>query len=224
MKIQILEPWNKVTYNEALKVQKSLTQKEEVGWLFFCPPPTITIGKRGHFSDVLIPMDEIKKRGISVQLVDRGGQVTYHGPGQILGFPIGSLKSHIGDSRGVKKFFKKLHDLFSSWIVSEFHLALDLNKDCAGVWLRSQETQIRKKVLAFGMHFSLEGMSHGFALNVHPTLSHAHHVHAPTTEDAFDLIVPCGEVGAKPAYLDPHQKKEMGTVLLSLSNLFKTQW
>jgi lipoyl(octanoyl) transferase len=187
MKVVSLEPWNQVSYNDALRRQAELSRLGEWGWILFCCPPTITSGRRARASDVLVSKEKAKELGIELLEVDRGGQVTYHGPGQIIGFPFGTLQRHIGDPRGVKEFVAQLQGRLRSFVEEESEGRLKAtcvaNSAGAGVWVSG------RKIAALGLAFSREGISHGFALNVEPMLS------------GFEWIHPCGEPGARPASL-----------------------
>jgi lipoyl(octanoyl) transferase len=194
LEIEISNPWNETGYDEALKRQRELSASGRKGWLLFCCPPTITLGTRGHFSDVLMPMDELKRRGVRLLPVDRGGQVTYHGPGQVIGFPFGRLEDFTGDSRGVRRFVLGLQGALEDFIKAELERAGDTTRvlehgdeACSGVWLHDQG--LRRKIVAMGMAFGREGVRHGFALNVLPV------------DEGFELVNPCGEIGARTAAL-----------------------
>ena len=195
-----LKPWDGVPYEEALRVQAEYCAAGRMGWLLFCCPPTITLGKRGHFIDVLMPMDELKRLGVRLLPVDRGGQVTFHGPGQIIGFPFGTLEGHTGDSRGVRKFVSMLKARLELFIAGELKHAgsgerkVDLS-DCAetaGVWLIEQGG--RRKIVSIGLGFQRSSISHGFALNV------------AQMQDGFELVNPCGEIGPRTGSLYPASK------------------
>ena len=134
--VKIIEPWNEISYEEALAKQNQLNSAGGVGWILFCCPPTITLGTQGHFSDVLMPMDELKRLGVKLLPVSRGGQVTYHGPGQIIAFPYGRLSDHVGDPRGVKKFICRLEANLKSWLQSKFQ---ELRPDLADTHVDGSE-------------------------------------------------------------------------------------
>jgi lipoyl(octanoyl) transferase len=169
-------------------LQRQLTAEGRVGWLLFSCPPTITLGKRGHFSDVLMPIDELRRRGVRLAPVDRGGQVTYHGPGQILGFPLGTIEDHVGDPRGVRRFVCDLTRRLEAFVEEQGHRVARRDADGnAGVWI---EDVPPRKIVSIGMGFGREGIRHGFALNVDSRV-----------EEGFGLVNACGEVGPRPAWL-----------------------
>jgi lipoyl(octanoyl) transferase len=201
LEIRILAPWDGVSYEDALKLQQDCCAAKQNGWLLFCCPPTITLGKRGHFSDVLMPMDELRRLGVRLLPVDRGGEVTYHGPGQIIGFPFGTLENHTGDSRGVRKFVTHMKRTLESFISAELkgdpggRIVDETTPDeTAGIWLR--EAAGRRKIVSIGLGFHRDSISHGFALNVQPM------------QDGFELVNPCGEIGPRTASLFAAKKSE----------------
>ncbi|MBI3555544.1 MAG: hypothetical protein HY074_04710 [Deltaproteobacteria bacterium] len=194
--MRTLTPWDGVSYEDALKIQAECCAAQQTGWLLFCCPPTITLGKRGHFSDVLMPMDELKRLGVRLLPVDRGGEVTYHGPGQIIGFPFGTLEGHTGDSRGVRQFVTRMKSRLETFISTELLRAADPAGDVrqvdlstpeqtAGVWLL--QNGMRRKIVSIGLGFHRTSISHGFALNVAPM------------QDGFELVNPCGEIAPRTA-------------------------
>ena len=204
-----LNPWDGVRYEDALKIQQDCCMARQTGWLLFCCPPTITLGKRGHFLDVLMPMDELKRLGVTLLPVDRGGEVTYHGPGQIIGFPFGTLESHTGDSRGVRKFVTQLKGTLEGFISTELkregqregqrdradrEVDLSTPDETAGIWLN--EAGARRKIVSIGLGFHRESISHGFALNVQPM------------QEGFELVNPCGEIGPRTGSLFAAKKPE----------------
>lgn len=177
-----------IDYEEALKDQKGFTRLGRVGWLLFYCPPTITLGLRAKEEDLKLSRAELEKKGIKILKVNRGGEVTYHGPGQIVGFPVGTLEQHIGDSRGVKKFVSGLTEDLQKFITHEFKLSHQKDRkiekkakaDCPGVWVREKDKTLRK-IVSIGMSFHRTGIGHGFALNVQPQ------------ENPFSLITACGD-------------------------------
>ncbi|MBI3543718.1 MAG: lipoyl(octanoyl) transferase [Deltaproteobacteria bacterium] len=184
-----LSPWNETPYNTALAVQRELAEAGRTGWLLFCCPPTITLGKRAPATDVLLSREELERREIRVLEVDRGGQATYHGPGQVVGFPFGKLEDFIGDPRGVRAFVVRLKRVLALFIARELWAAGDRERrvdaaraeDAAGLWFDDG-----RKVVALGLGFGRAGIRHGFSLNLQPL------------EREFAAINPCGEKGALP--------------------------
>jgi lipoyl(octanoyl) transferase len=164
-------------YADALALQRALVEDRRVGrigdvLLLVEHPPVFTVGVRGDGgrSHILASPDALAARGIEVHETGRGGDVTYHGPGQIVGYPIIDLKPDRCDVHG---YLRDLEEVL-------IRVAADVGIDAArvpgltGVWVGE------RKLAAMGVRISRWITSHGFALNV-----------APNLED-FDLIVPCG--------------------------------
>lgn len=193
--VVVARPWGETSYEQALSLQKSFTESARKGWLLFSCPPTITVGARitaasgqGRYRDVLVPQSQLDRLGVTCLPVDRGGQATYHGPGQIIGFPFGTLEQFTGDSRGVREFVSRLESLLKNFVAE--YRNVDHTPDQrgqAGVWITDRNA--RRKIVAIGLGFGREGVRHGFALNVEPM------------SRGFELIHPCGEPGARPASL-----------------------
>jgi lipoic acid synthetase len=137
-------------------------------------PPVITIGRRGNESNILASRDWLARHGIQVCGVERGGDVTYHGPGQLVGYPIMNLRQHRQD---VGWYMHSLEEVLIRTL-QEYGLAAGRLAGYIGVWLKGQH-----KIAALGVRIEDWITYHGFALNVGPDLSH------------FELIVPCGLAG-----------------------------
>ena len=133
-------------------------------------PHIYTLGKRGSLSDILASPKELTRLGIEVHHSDRGGEVTYHGPGQLVGYAIVNLR-HWGG--GALKYVRALEEALISTL-SDFSISGTREGKGAGVWIGNA------KIAAIGVKVNRAVTMHGFALNVNPDLSY------------FDLIVPCG--------------------------------
>lgn len=213
MEVRTLEPWNTVSYVHALDEQRRLTQEGRTGWLLFCCSATITCGKRALSSDVLFSREALGRLAVELLEVDRGGQVTFHGPGQIIGFPFGALEAHTGHSRGVRAFVTQVQASLEG-VVGKYQLVEPCRDESnVGVWTKQRD--VVGKVASLGMAFGRDGIRHGFALNV-------------TSEVApgFELIHPCGMpgvrvhsvLGAKPSVSPEFQlvKDELSRALAGL--------
>jgi lipoyl(octanoyl) transferase len=135
--------------------------------------PVITLGRSARTDHVLASADELARRGVAVHAASRGGDVTYHGPGQLVGYPIlrlrGGLVSHLESmARGLAALLAPL-GIVAAW-----------RRDVPGLWIDRGNGNALAKICAFGVHVRHRVTIHGFALNV------------TTALDAFDLIVPCG--------------------------------
>ncbi len=183
-------------YSEALELQRKLSAQGACGWLLFSCPPTVTLGRRAREDALLAPRVQHEGRGVRILRVDRGGLATFHGPGQIVGFPYGNLQRHAGDPRGVRSFVDALKDKLARFVSEEADVPARDVRVCGkngetGVWIGED------KVAAIGLRFSREGIAHGFALNIFAD--------EQGTKWGFGTIIPCGEPGAKPAFLYPRE-------------------
>lgn len=167
-----------LNYTEAYELQKRLRSQRAGGkipdtLLLLEHPPTFTIGKSGRLENILVPEETLAQEGISVFFIDRGGDVTYHGPGQLVGYPIVDLTE-----RG-KDLHRYVHDLEEVLIrtLKDFSIAGTRDETHAGVWVDNQE------IGAIGLSIQRWVTMHGFALNVSTNLEH------------FSLINPCGLTG-----------------------------
>lgn len=183
-------------YSEALRLQRARGLEGARGWFLFSCPPTVTLGRRALEDALREPRAQLEQKGVRIMRVDRGGLATFHGPGQIVGFPFGALEHHVGDPRGVRLFVEALKKKLATFVREEAGVpAEDVRvrgaHGEAGVWIGPH------KVAAIGLRFSREGIAHGFALNIFPS--------EQGTKWGFGVIVPCGEPGAKPAFLYPRE-------------------
>ena len=165
----------RVGYLDAWDLQRRLVAERQAGTgrdtlLLLEHPPVYTLGKRAHADHVLLSAAELAARGIELVEVDRGGDVTYHGPGQLVGYPVLALA-------GVRSVVDYVRGLEEVLLRALGHLGVDARRvpDYTGVWVGEE------KIAAIGVRVASGGItSHGFALNV-----------APALED-FAGIVPCG--------------------------------
>jgi lipoate-protein ligase B len=136
-------------------------------------PPTITLGRNGNLRHLLVNENDLKSRGISLWNVDRGGDITFHGPGQLVGYPILSLQ---GRERDVRGYMGSLEESLIR-LLATYDIEGTRDPQFTGVWTQ------KGKIAAMGVHISRWVTRHGFALNINTDLSF------------YDLIVPCGIVG-----------------------------
>ncbi len=165
-----------VDYLSAWKLQKQIHQdvvnlQTENTLLLLEHPSVYTAGRRTEILDR--PLDETP-----VIDVDRGGKITWHGPGQLVGYPIVKLKN----STDVVGFVRELETALIS-VCAEFGIKADRYCERSGVWVRDDQSD--RKIAAIGLRVAKGVTMHGFALNVNPDLS------------AFEKIIPCGISGAK---------------------------
>jgi lipoyl(octanoyl) transferase len=162
-------------YSRALALQTDLVERRKRGeipdqLLFVEHPHVITMGRNGHMENVLASPDVLDRAGIELHHTDRGGDVTYHGPGQIVGYPIVDLREW---KRDVVAYLRALEQVLIE-ALAEFGIAAGRMPGATGVWVEGA------KVAAIGVHISRWVTSHGFALNL------------DTDSDYFKYIVPCG--------------------------------
>ena len=138
-------------------------------------PHVYTLGRRGQQSHILASDEALTQLGVETHFTDRGGETTYHGPGQLVGYPIVNLRRWGG---GVRKYVETLEQVLIRTL-SEFGIAAHSEGKPTGVWVGDA------KIAAIGVRVSRSVTMHGFALNVSPDLSF------------FDHIVPCGMPGAR---------------------------
>jgi lipoyl(octanoyl) transferase len=165
-----------VPYGEALEMQKALVEERRAGrvanlLLLLQHPPVITLGVRGGSRAHVTASDALlASRGIEVHEAGRGGDVTYHGPGQIVGYPILDLRPHRCD---VHRYVRDLEDVMIR-VCADYGVAAGRVAGMSGAWVGAD------KIGAIGVRISRWITSHGFAFNVNTRL------------DDFHLIVPCG--------------------------------
>jgi lipoyl(octanoyl) transferase len=164
-----------VGYAEAMTLQDELVEqrlRDEIPdtLLLLEHPPVITLGRRGSLDDVYASRELLSQTGISIEPTTRGGLVTYHGPGQLVGYPIVRLRP-----RGLSvPCYVRALELAIIDALSEFGISACINEEHIGVWTS------RGKIAAIGVAQRHGVTLHGFAVNLQPDLSH------------FQLINPCG--------------------------------
>jgi lipoyl(octanoyl) transferase len=164
------------SYEETLEQQRDLCRQRIAGdladdlLLLVEHEPVITLGRGTRATSLPIPIADLRRRGVQVHEVERGGDVTYHGPGQLVGYPILDLRQHREDLHWY------LRQLEAGLISALGRLGIEAERRAGltGVWTRG------RKIASIGIHVKQWVTLHGFALNVNTDLS------------AFDLIVPCG--------------------------------
>lgn len=162
-------------YSEAFALQQRLVAERKQGlipdqFLIVEHPHVLTLGRNGHLENLLVSEDILRQRGVEFHETDRGGDITYHGPGQVVGYPILDLREW---KRDVVAYVRALEQALID-VLAEFGIAGDRVPGATGVWVDG------RKIAAIGVHISRWVTSHGFALNVDTDLSF------------FQLIVPCG--------------------------------
>jgi lipoyl(octanoyl) transferase len=178
----------RVEYAKALELQQKLValrKQQRVGdmLLLLEHPPVLTLGRNAYRSNILVSDDELRRHGIGVHEIDRGGDVTYHGPGQIVGYPILDLRGEFpgkkGPHLGAVEYVRWLEEALIR-TCAEYGVLTHRIAGRTGVWTLPGGSISEKKIAAIGVHISQGITSHGFAWNVTTDLRD------------FRLIVPCG--------------------------------
>ncbi len=170
------------SYSDALTIQHNLAERIKTGedknaYLLTVEhdPPVITLGRRGSAKNIVASESTLAAKGIEVCCTDRGGDVTYHGPGQLVAYPVLKLPHQ---SKSVTRYVQKLEqtiiDLLSRYDIPAIH-----RPGLTGVWVAG------RKIAAIGVRVSRQVAFHGFAINVENDLS------------GFETIVPCGIEGCR---------------------------
>jgi lipoyl(octanoyl) transferase len=178
----------RVPYAEALQIQQQVIAARKQNaiadtLLLLEHPPVLTLGRNANRSNILASDDLLLQRGVELHEINRGGDVTYHGPGQLIGYPIvdlrGDLPGKKGPHLGPVDFVRLLEEVLIRTCGNFGVLAQRISKR-TGVWTIAGGTIQEKKIAAIGVHVSQGVTSHGFALNVTTDLRD------------FQWIVPCG--------------------------------
>lgn len=171
----VVRDLGRIGFQEAYSLQQDLVARRKAGLiadqlLFVEHGHVVTMGRNGHQENLLAPPEVLARAGIEYHTTDRGGDVTYHGPGQLVAYPIFDLKEW---KRDVLAYVRGLEQVVIDTL-ADFGIAGDRVQGCTGVWVNGS------KVCAIGVHLSRWVSSHGLALNVDTDMSF------------FRYIVPCG--------------------------------
>ena len=175
-----------ISYAKAWDLQKELfnevwankkeNRKDAAQHLLFCEHPHVyTIGKSGKDTNLLVNEDQLKNYGAELFHIDRGGDITYHGPGQLVAYPIFDLQNM---RLGVKNYVHQLEEVVIKTL-EHYQITATRLEGATGVWLDAQTPQARK-ICAIGVKASHFITMHGFAFNIHTDLNY------------FNYINPCG--------------------------------
>ena len=180
-----------VTYENGMKLQQKLIemrQRDEVAdqLLLLEHPPVITLGRGGDSRNLLASPEMLRKQRVRFFETTRGGDITYHGPGQIVGYPI----VHLGEgNRDVRKYVTRLEEVLIQ-TVAEYGITAERIVGKRGIWVGN------RKIAAIGVRIARWVTSHGWALNVSTNLDH------------FGLITPCGLAGAGVTSIEQETERE----------------
>jgi lipoyl(octanoyl) transferase len=197
----------RMRYADALAVQRDLVEQRKLGLipdqlLFVEHPHVITQGRNGHAENLLAGEAALRSAGIDYHGTDRGGDITYHGPGQIVGYPIMDLREW---KRDVGAYMRAIEQVIIDTL-AQFEMIAGRVPGCTGVWVDG------KKVAAIGVHISRWVTSHGFALNHTTDLRY------------FQYIVPCGLTKPVTSMKELGSRSSREQVLDALSTHFRRQF
>ncbi len=198
----------RIGYEESLALQRhlvALRKQQQIGdvLLLLEHPPVLTLGRNAHRANILSTDEELARRGITVHEIDRGGDVTYHGPGQIVGYPILDLRGEFpgkkGPHLGAVEYVRWLEEALIR-TCAEYGVLTQRVAGKTGVWTLPGGGVPEKKIAAIGVHISQGITSHGFAWNVTTDLRD------------FRLIVPCGITDCAVTSLEEEIDERSGTM------------
>jgi lipoyl(octanoyl) transferase len=163
-------------YAQALELQLRLVEERRAEkiddtLILVEHPPVITMGRKATDEDILVPLEQLRETGVEIHRITRGGEATYHGPGQIVGYAIINLYNH---QRKLRLFVERMEEVFIRLLERNYSITAGRDDEHRGVWVGDA------KITAIGIAVTRAITMHGFAFNVAPDLSH------------FDWIVPCG--------------------------------
>jgi len=190
----------RVAYGTALELQRTLLEMRksariENTLLLLEHPPVITLGRNARLANVLAPPEFLAQQRVELFDIDRGGDVTYHGPGQLIAYPIVDLRS-FEPKVGAVDYVRRLEEVLIR-TCSDFGVGTQRIKGLTGVWTYALPDKPEAKIAAIGVHISRSVTTHGFALNVSTDL------------DSFSLIVPCGITDKPVTSLERETKREL---------------
>lgn len=181
-------------------------------FLYVTHPHVYTLGKSGDFSNLLLSEKQLKEKGASFYKINRGGDITYHGPGQIVGYPILDLENFFTDIHKYLRFLEEAIIL----TLAEYGLNTERSPGETGVWF-DVGTPFARKICAMGVRASRWVTMHGFALNVNADLGY------------FDNIIPCGIKGKAVTSMHVElngtvdEKEVKAKILKHFQNLFEAE-
>ena len=193
------ETWDyqEVLFDEIIQIKRSnrnenLNLQTPNYFLFVEHPHVYTLGKSGDYSNLLLQEKQLEEKGISFYKINRGGDITYHGPGQIVGYPILDLDNFFND---IGKYMRSLEEVIIK-VLADYGLQGKRSKGETGVWL-DVGSPFARKICALGVRSSRWVTMHGFALNVNTNLGY------------FDHIIPCGIKGKAVTSLEVELNRQL---------------
>ena len=165
-----------VPYEEAFDLQKRMVEMRSQNkindtLILLEHHPVLTITKKDTLKNILASPDELREKGITLCKTNRGGDITYHGPGQLVGYPIMDLKEH---GKDLHRYIRNIEEMIIK-LLMDYGISAHRDKRHPGVWV------VEEKIAAIGISVKSSWVTmHGFSLNINPDLNH------------YSLIVPCG--------------------------------
>mgnify|MGYP000879153356 CR=1 FL=1 len=193
--------------------KNNLSAKTSNYFLFVEHPHVYTLGKSGDMSNLLLNEEQLTQKGATFYKINRGGDITYHGPGQLVGYPILDLDNFFTD---IHKYLRFLEDVIIKTL-AEYGIKSERSEGETGVWL-DVGTPFARKICAMGVRTSRWVTMHGFALNVNANLGY------------FDNIIPCGIKGKAVTSMEAELDKKIPLdevkekILKHFSGLFKAEF
>jgi lipoyl(octanoyl) transferase len=194
-------PLGRVAYEEALELQRHIARDRISGalpqdvLLLVEHPPVVTLGRASREKHLIASPEFLRSKGVELFEVERGGDVTFHGPGQLVGYPIVDLKRHRLD---LHWYLRKIEEALINTL-ADYDIVAERNPSFTGVWTNG------RKIASIGVHARDWVTWHGFALNVTTDLSY------------FDLMVPCGIDGVVMTSI----ARELGTDDVSMQDVIE---
>lgn len=190
-----------IEYPEAYKVQKKILEERKRNevpdtLLILQHPDVITVGRGGNENNILASEEELRAKGIIVHKVDRGGDVTFHGPGQLVAYPIFNLKEQVKD---VHLYLRKLEEVVIEFL-KKYKVKGLRRQGVTGVWVEPKNNQ---KIASIGIGLSSWVTYHGVSIKINADLN------------KFSLIRPCG--------MDSHKITSLNQLLLETVNIIEAK-
>jgi lipoyl(octanoyl) transferase len=215
-----LLPLGRIPYAEGLRIQAEVVAARKANrigdtLILLEHPPVLTLGRNSTRANILATNETLSHKKIEIHEINRGGDVTYHGPGQLVGYPIFDLRGDIPGKKGPHLGpvdFVRLMEEALILTCKDFGVPAQRIPKLTGVWTLPSGSISEKKLAAIGIHVSQAVTSHGFALNVTTDLRD------------FDLIVPCGITDRTVTSLELESPQTPPPTLTRAANSVSTQF
>jgi lipoyl(octanoyl) transferase len=209
--IDYQEAWNRqeILFQKIIQTKKEGKATSDLETVFFCEHPHVyTLGKNGQENNLLINEEFLRKIDATFYKIDRGGDITYHGPGQLVGYPVLDLDNYGGSLKG---YIHKLEEAVIQTI-AHFNIQSTRLEGATGVWIDAN-TSTARKICAIGVRASRYVTMHGFALNINTDLTY------------FNYINPCGLLNKEVTSMQNEMGKsiDMEEVKVVFTECFLTQ-